>query len=267
MSVEVVQVEDAQQRLAGQVGLWQEALLARARVVIENIQAEILRVDLKSADGINVFHHQIPGGHVGALSSAFQHFHEEHFGGQVGSIGAHGTAIDRHFPHAVDIAVIFVFKSDPQHLVWLHIDIDGDKAQLGVEGIFRFAQAAGADLLKVAGLLQTKFCLQGLYGLVDIAGVFTFSQDAAVEVIGSIVGQGLIIDQVAPVPGRVGAYLIRADQALRFTQVGQSYDIAHIDYFVAVVGNPDLELFDFKQRVDLRQVGQRALEVVAVEEG
>ena len=78
LCIEAIQVEDAQERPAGEVRFGQEALLTFAGVFVEDVEAEVGLVDLERADGIDVFHHQVPGGDIRSLRRTFEHFDKQY---------------------------------------------------------------------------------------------------------------------------------------------------------------------------------------------
>ena len=90
---------------------------------------------------------------------------------------------------------------------------------------------------------------------VDIAQTLPLSDQSAVKVVGSVFGEGAAVTNFLVAGGWEPLHGPRVRQAGGLGQVGEGHDVANVEYLVAVVSDPDLDILQVEQGVDLRQVG------------
>ena len=71
LGVEPIHAQSLNELLTSQAALREEVLIAREHVVIHNVEDEIFLTQLESIERIDVLHHQVPQGQVGAQVGAF----------------------------------------------------------------------------------------------------------------------------------------------------------------------------------------------------
>ena len=77
---QVVQAHQVQQSDAFHRALSEIAVRRAVGVtVVEDVQHEVLRPDLVGPDVVDVFHHQVPDGHLGVHRGAFQQLGHQYF--------------------------------------------------------------------------------------------------------------------------------------------------------------------------------------------
>lgn len=119
---------------------------------------------------------------------------------------------------------------------------------------------------KIVGLLQFEVVFESRDCVVDILDLFVMGDDLVVEVVGGVIREQVLVDQVVFILGRILGNFIWVNQVVWFGKVSQGNDILYICYFVVVVGDLNFKFFDFEEVVDLWQVLQRVVEVVVVVE-
>ncbi len=269
LHVEPVQVEHPDQRYALREGVrllggrclhWKKALKAVPRVFVLYVQPEVLLVDLVGPDAVDVLHHQVPGRLADALGARLQQLGEEHLVGEVAGVGAGVVRIYRQLTDLKDLPIVLVAVGDGHDLVGLHVDVQGDEAELRVDGVFLWPQLAGRDLLEVPDLLHPELGrLQHRHGPVDVPQVLILGDEAAVQVVRPVLGQGPPITNFLVAGGREGADRLGVRQSARLGQVGEGNDIAYVENLVAVIRDPDFQVLEVEEGVDLGQVLQGGL--------
>ncbi len=129
VAVDTVKVHHLKQRLVAQAGHGQIVDFGAGSIgEIFDVELEFRFLNLIAAEGVDVFHHQVPHGQIGRIGGALEHFEEEAL------VGAGDVA--RELTHLVDLSVVGVLVGHGEDLVGAELALDGDVAQGGVEGVF-----------------------------------------------------------------------------------------------------------------------------------
>ena len=179
----MVEVQHLNQRPVGDFHalLQRNQVHTRLVVLVNNLELEVVALKLRGVQGIDVFHHQIPGrrvlgaqvgvtrvavgiGHAHAGVAGPQHLKKHHL------LGAKVAVVGRCFAHLVGLAVVEVGIAHAQHLVGQQGRVEGNVAKLRVVGEFAGVELAGAHPLEVHVLGQALRALQEIVNAEVVAG-------------------------------------------------------------------------------------------------
>lgn len=104
--------------------------------------------------------------------------------------------------------------------------------------------------------------MQGSNGFVNFPH-FGVVDNFSVKAIGGVVGERFA-EEISEGWVRQWGCSPGVNDLGRFAKVGKGNDIADVIHLVAVVGNPDFQVFDFKYRADLGHIFQAGFEIVAI---
>ena len=215
---------------------------ASLATLVEDVEPEVFPAYLTAFQEVDIFHHQAPQRAVGVGGGAFEEFHHQG-GGVVHSVGGQ-------FAHLIHrgVAHHLILEGHGQHLVVGQRLVEGDEAQLPVEGVLVGGQQAGALHLLVVGAGHQSEALHVALYAVDVAyGVGVHQLEQGVGVVGGEAHTG------AREPGIGGRGL---------AQVGQGQQVAVLCDGGAHVGAPHFETDDLHVAPHHRQRGHGFVVVV-----
>ena len=200
---------------------------------IKNVEVEVVGLKLVSTQGINIFHHQLPGRYAGVERSAFEQFHDQALG--------IGDSLVGKFTHLPDhrIAHHLILVSNRKGLVGIEGSVKGDESQFGIVTVLGGQQFTGAlHLLEIFTRNHHEGrALQVIGHRVDVAdfrGIARIGHDDLEKVVGVVGGI-----PASGIPGKE-AGIVR----LILAQIHESNDVTVLGNGGSHVGNPDLNLQD-----------------------
>lgn len=245
--VEAVEIHYLQKGLVGNRRNGQIVDLGASGVVeILDVEAEVLFLNLICPQRVDIFHHQLPGRQAWVDGGGLEHLDKQ------GLVVA--GYVRREFADAVDLSLPGILVGHGEDFVAVQGAFDRDIAQRRVQGVFAFAEQAGAlDLFVVASAGDSEIGqrLQCLGDGVDIASSRIFSLDSLEQIVRLVAGHGWIVVRQ---PVARGHDLALAD-------VGEGHEVAALRIVALLVGYPD---FDARYLYARRHVGQLRREVVVV---
>ena len=246
LCVGVVEVEYAEKHLAVDVACVEVVDFgAGLIVVVFDMKAEVVFVDLVRAERINVFHHQLPIGQCGRKRRTAQKFQYQ---------SLRRLHLRTKFTHFVGLAFVGVFVSHGKHLVVLKGRVERDKTELRVEGVFVGAKFSGVAYFFVIGA-GLKTSVEGACDGVDVAHSLVRTCENIVKVVGGVLGQTVRHSR------RVHRCLVV--NLRRLAKVEESHGVSGVVGGKFFIRYPNLDVGNIYSRLNNGKVCQSPLVVVA----
>ena len=221
-------------------------------VAVGDIEFELIAVDTGSAEGVDIFHHQIPcaaSSPARCVRTRFQHFQR-----QCIRCTQLFAAVRRELTHLIDLTVVRIFVGHSQHLVLVERRFERYITQRSVQRIFATGKQTGRfHFLEIAATFHSVQSFECRAGLLQVAE------------------RGLaygLIERVRFVVRRQAAGsapCIYLHVLAILAQVGERNDITRLVVGAAFVGYPYLDLVDCYAAGYIRHTCHRLLVAVAEE--
>ena len=258
--VQAVEVHHAQQLLAvDRLRSFVQVLHVRSHrvVAVRDVEFELVLVDAGRAEGVDVFHHQVPCAatfFVGCVRAVFQHLQCQRIR-RVQLL----AAVRRELTDLIDTAVVRVFVSHRQDFVLVQRALQRYITQCAVERIFAAGQQPRTlDLLEVISALHAVHPFQHLARLLQITEIGR--ADSGIKSVGVVVR----CQTGCATPRGV------VDMVAVLAEVRKSHDVTRLVVVTAFIRDPNLYLVDCHARSDIGHTRHRRFvavaEIVAQEE-